>query len=289
MDIKQLRYFNEIVKHGKVSRAANSLYVSQPSLSMSLSKLENEIGFKLLERNDGTFKLTDAGAEFYKHVRLVVSMIECMEDEVEYIGKRGSGQLKMGITELFRAVIPELFDIFLESNNNFDIKLTEGTTSHIIDQLRMHQLHFGLTTLSYLDEDMESIYLGPNLHSLLVHRDIPLSELNNVSIQNYQNHTLIFSEGSYELNEFLHKNNLKFRNVIRVDTIGTAVRLVKKGLGIAVMPELYASNYTDDDVTSVSLDYDLKGPDLYLSYMKNRYFTSDIEKFINVTKEYLEN
>ncbi len=289
MDIKQLRYFHEIVKHGKVSRAANSLYVSQPSLSMSLSKLENEIGFKLLERNDGTFKLTDAGAEFYKHVKLVLSIFENMEDEVEYIGKRGSGQLKMGITELFRAVIPELFDIFLESNNNFDIKLTEGTTSHIIDQLRMHQLHFGLTTLSYLDEDMESIYLDPNLHSLLVHRDIPLSELNNVSLQNYQNHTLIFSEGSYELNEFLHKNNLKFRNVIRVDTIGTAVRLVKKGLGIAVMPELYASNYTDDDVTSVSLDYDLKGPDLYLSYMKNRYFTSDIEKFINVTKEYLEN
>lgn len=289
MDIKQLRYFHEIVKHGKVSRAANSLYVSQPSLSMSLSKLENEIGFKLLERNDGTFKLTDAGAEFYKHVKLVLSIFENMEDEVEYIGKRGSGQLKMGITELFRAVIPELFDIFLESNNNFDIKLTEGTTSHIIDQLRMHQLHFGLTTLSYLDEDMESIYLGPNLHSLLVHRDIPLSELNNVSLQNYQNYTLIFSEGSYELNEFLHKNNLKFRNVIRVDTIGTAVRLVKKGLGIAVMPELYASNYTDDDVTSVSLDYDLKGPDLYLSYMKNRYFTSDIEKFINVTKEYLEN
>lgn len=287
MDIKQLRYFHEIVKHGKVSRAANSLYVSQPSLSMSLSKLEGEIGFKLLERNDGTFKLTEAGAEFYKHVKLILSIFENMEDEIEYISKKGSGQLKMGITEVFRAVIPELFDMFLESNNNFDIKLTEGTTSHIIDQLRMHQLHFGLTTLSYLDEDMESIYLGPNNHSLLVHRDIPLSDLNSAYLKELQSHTLIFSEGTYELNEFLHKNNLKFRNIIRVDTIGTAVRLVKKGLGIAVMPELYASNYTDDDVTSVALNYNLKGPDLYLSYMKNRYFTSDIETFINVTKEYL--
>lgn len=287
MDIKQLRYFHEIVKHGKVSRAANSLYVSQPSLSMSLSKLEGEIGFKLLERNDGTFKLTEAGAEFYKHVKLILSIFENMEDEIEYISKKGSGQLKMGITEVFRAVIPELFDMFLESNNNFDIKLTEGTTSHIIDQLRMHQLHFGLTTLSYLDEDMESIYLGPNNHSLLVHRDIPLSDLNSAYLKELQSHTLIFSEGTYELNEFLHKNNLKFRNIIRVDTIGTAVRLVKKGLGIAVMPELYASNYTDDDVTSIALNYNLKGPDLYLSYMKNRYFTSDIETFINVTKEYL--
>lgn len=288
MDIKQLRYFHEIVKHGKVSRAANSLYVSQPSLSMSLSKLEGEIGFKLLERNDGTFKLTDAGAEFYKHVKLLLSIFKNMEDEVEYIGEKGGGQLKLGITELFRAVIPELFDMFLEKNENFDIKLIEGSTSHIINQLRMHQLHFGLTTLSYLDEDMESIYLGPNNHSLLIHRDVPLPDLNSEYLKELQSHTLIFSEGSYELNEFLHKNNLKFRNIIRVDTIGTAVRLVKKGLGIAVMPEFYASNYTDDDVTSVALNYNLKGPDLYLSYMKNRYFTSDIETFINVTKEYLK-
>lgn len=287
MDIKQLRYFHEIVKHGKVSRAANSLYVSQPSLSMSLSKLEREIGFKLLERNDGTFKPTEAGAEFYKHVKMVLSTFENMENEIEYIGKKGSGQLKMGVTEVFRAVIPELFDMFLESNNNFDIKLTEGTTSNIINQLRMHQLHFGLTTLSYLDEDMESIHLGPNNHSLLIHRDIPLSKSNSTNLKELQSQTLIFSEGSYELNEFLHKNNLKFRNIIRVETIGTAVRLVKKGLGIAVMPELYASNYTDDDVTNVALNYNLKGPDLYLSYMKNRYFTSDIETFINVTKEYL--
>lgn len=287
MDIKQLRYFHEIVKHGKVSRAANSLYVSQPSLSMSLSKLEGEIGFKLLERNDGTFKLTDAGAEFYKHVKLLLSIFENMEDEVEYIGKKGGGQLKLGITELFRAVIPELFDMFLEKNKNFDIKLIEGSTSHIINQLRMHQLHFGLTTLSYLDEDMKSIYLGPNIHSLLVHRDMFISKENIINLRELQNHTLIFNEGSYDLNEFLHENNLKFRNIIRVDTIGTAVRLVKKGLGIAVMPRFYASNYTDDEITSIDLDFDLKGPDLYLSYMKNRYFTPAIEEFIKVTEEYL--
>ena len=48
MDIKQLRYFSEIVKHGTISRAANSMYVSQPSLSMSMNKLEEELGFKLL-------------------------------------------------------------------------------------------------------------------------------------------------------------------------------------------------------------------------------------------------
>lgn len=287
MDIKQLGYFDEIVKHGKISRAANSLYVSQPSLSMSLNKLEKEVGFKLLERNDGTFKLTDAGVEFHKHVKLILSIYENMEDEIEYIGKRAGGQLKMGITELFRAVIPELFDIYLEKNKDIDIKLVEGSTSHIINQLRMHQLHFGLTTLSYLDEDMESIYLGPNIHSLLVHRNVNESYIEPINLKGLRKYTLIYIEGSYELNEFLHTNNLKFRNVIRVDTIGTAVRLVKKGLGVAIMPRFYASNYTDDDIKNIDLQFELKGPDLYLSYMKGRYFTSIIEECMKMTKQYL--
>lgn len=285
MDIRQLRYFDEIVKHGKVSRAANSLYVSQPSLSMSLNKLEEEIGFKVLERSDGAFKLTDAGAEFHKHVKLILSIYENMEDEIEYIGKRGGGQLKLGITELFRAVVPELFEMFLEKNKDFDIRLVEGSTAHIINQLRMHQLHFGLTTLSYLDDDMESIYLGPNVYSLLVHKDI--KGIDTKELFNLQEYTLIFNEGSFELNEFLQLNNLKFRNIIKVDTIGTTVRLVKKGLGIAIMPKFYASNYTDDDVASIDLNYDLNGPDLYLSYMKRRYFTPAIEDCMKMTEEYL--
>ena len=287
MDIKQLRYFDEVVKHGKVSWAANSLYISQPSLSMSLNKLENEIGFKLLERSDGVFKLTDAGSEFHKHVKLILSIYSNMADEVEYIGKQGVGQLKLGITELFRAVVPELFEMFLQLNNEFDIKLIEGSTAHIINQLRLHQLHFALAPLSYLDNDMESIYLGPNYYSLLVHRDLPAENKELSNLNNLQENTLIFKEDSYELNKFLKTNDLDFRNMIKVDTIGTAVRLVKKGLGIAIIPKIYAVNYTDDDVKSLDINYDLPGPDLYLSYMKERHFTPVIEDCINMTKNYL--
>src|SRR5699024_661645 len=206
MDIKKLRYFDEVVKQGKVSWAANSLYISQPSLSMSLNKLEKELGFKLLERSDGVFKLTDAGTEFHKHVELILSIYSNMEDEVEYIGKEGVGQLKLGITELFRAVVPELFDMFLDLNYDFDIKLIEGKTAHIVNQLRLHQVHCALTPLSYLDDDMESIFLSENHYSLLVHRDFPENSLEPVNMDTLQESTLIYREDSYELDKFLRNN-----------------------------------------------------------------------------------
>ncbi len=284
MDIKQLRYFDAIVRHGKISWAANALYISQPSLSMSLSKLEDELGFRLLERNDGMFKLTDSGNEFYHHVKLVLSIYGNMEDEVRYIRKKGSGKLKVGITETFRMVTPELFELFLKAYNDLDIQLTEGTTTHIINQVRTHQLHFGLTTLNYKEDDMESIFLGQNVYSALVHRDFPMQ---NAKLQELTAHTLIFIENSTVLNKFLQENNLQFRNIIRVDTIGTAVRLVKKGLGFAIIPEFYAKNYTDDDVKSIDLQHDLKSPDLYLSFMKDRHFSPVIEDCIEMTRNYL--
>lgn len=284
MDIKQLRYFDAIVRHGKISWAANALYISQPSLSMSLSKLEDELGFRLLERNDGMFKLTDSGNEFYHHVKLVLSIYGNMEDEVRYIRKKGSGKLKVGITETFRMVTPELFELYLDIYNDLDIQLTEGTTTHIINQVRTHQLHFGLTTLNYKEDGMESIHLGQNVYSALVHRDFPMQ---NAKLQELTAHTLIFIENSTVLNKFLQENNLQFRNIIRVDTIGTAVRLVKKGLGFAIIPEFYAKNYTDDDVKSIDLQHDLKSPDLYLSFMKDRHFSPVIEDCIEMTQNYL--
>ncbi|HIW38543.1 MAG TPA: LysR family transcriptional regulator [Candidatus Jeotgalicoccus stercoravium] len=288
MDIKQLRYFSEIVKHGTISRAANSMYVSQPSLSMSMNKLEEELGFKLLERHDGVFKLTDAGEEFYRHVELLLSIYENMEDEVTYMGRAGSWQLKLGITEIFRAVIPELFEAFLEKNEDFNIKLVEGNTTYIIDRLRMHQLHFCLTTLDYLDEDMESILLQSNRHSLLIKKGHNLNKDQAVDLSTLSSQRLIYSEGLFKLDSFLKNNNLNFKNVVSVETIGTAVRLVKKGLGIAVLPKIYASNYTDDEVESLDIKQELNGPDLYLSYMKSRHLTLVIEDFMNRVEEELK-
>jgi len=119
---------------------------------------------------------------------------------------------------------------------------------------------------------------------VLVHTDFPLEI---AKLEELSAYTLIFIENSSVLNKFLQENNLKFRNIIRVDTIGTAVRLVKKDLGFAVIPEFYAKNYTDDDVKSINLQHDLKSPDLYLSFMKDRHFSPVIEDCIKMTREYL--
>lgn len=75
MNIHQLRYFVEIIKHGSISKASQAIYVSQPSISNSIKKLEEEVGATLILRNNKGIMLTKEGEEIYKYAKIVLEQI----------------------------------------------------------------------------------------------------------------------------------------------------------------------------------------------------------------------
>ena len=287
MDLRQLRYLDMIIEHKTMSRAANALYISQPALTISINNLEEELGFKVIQRGEDGYILTESGKRFYRHAKLVLSSFTNLEEDIQFIRDSGSGRLKIGITEEFRAVIPELFELFMKHNPQYDIKLLEGTTGEMINKLRLHEIHFCLAPLSYLDEDMESILLSHNKYSLLVRKEDVEKYREKESLSVPDDFNFIAVEDYYNFTEFIKSNNVNYKNLLQVSSIGAAVRLVKKGLGISVIPELYARNYTDPEVKSVKLKYDLYGPDLYLNYMKRQNLPPAIEDFIKEIKDYV--
>ena len=76
MEIRQLKYFIEIVNSKSFSKAATTLYTTQPALTKSIKLLEDELGFKLIDRSTSYFKLTDKGALFYQHARDVYNRFQ---------------------------------------------------------------------------------------------------------------------------------------------------------------------------------------------------------------------
>jgi len=79
MTLQQLRYFIETVKHGSINKAAENLFISQPSLSIALKELEAEIGLDLLIRTPRGITLTVDGAEFLGYARQVVEQHDLLE------------------------------------------------------------------------------------------------------------------------------------------------------------------------------------------------------------------
>jgi DNA-binding transcriptional LysR family regulator len=76
MNIHQLRYFVEIIKHGSISKASVALYVSQPSISNSIKKLEEEVGATLIMRNNKGIMLTKEGEDIYKYAVIVLEQVD---------------------------------------------------------------------------------------------------------------------------------------------------------------------------------------------------------------------
>ena len=79
MELRQLRYFTEIVDAGSVTRASQSLHVAQPALSLQISRLEDELGKKLLMRSVRGVTPTQAGAAVYKQAQLILKQVEATQ------------------------------------------------------------------------------------------------------------------------------------------------------------------------------------------------------------------
>ena len=97
MDFKELEYFSTIVKCGNLTHAARQLYVSQPTLSKFLQKLEEDLGLVLFQRGSRRLKLTYAGQRYYAHVERILSQKREMDAEMTDILRSDRGVLYVGI------------------------------------------------------------------------------------------------------------------------------------------------------------------------------------------------
>ena len=105
MDVRQLRYFVNIVDYGSLGRAAEKLYVAQPSLSQQMARLEEELGVPLLLRSNHGVTPTAEGNALYRHARLVLRQMEQLKQEVSKGGGAESGTVALGLPTTMVSVL----------------------------------------------------------------------------------------------------------------------------------------------------------------------------------------
>ena len=102
-ELRHLRYLLAVAEHGNFSRAAEELYVSQPTLSQQIKQLENTLGVQLLDRSGRTVRLTDAGAAYADRARCALRELAAAERAIEDVRDLSRGHLRLGITPTFTA------------------------------------------------------------------------------------------------------------------------------------------------------------------------------------------
>jgi len=145
MDVRQLRYFVSIVDYGSLGKAAEKLFVAQPSLSQQMARLEEELGVSLLLRSNHGVKPTAEGDALYRHARAVLRQMEQLKQEVTKGGGAESGTVAIGLPTTMASVLAvPLFERVTERYPGIRLQIFESMSGYLNELLANGRLDLGI-------------------------------------------------------------------------------------------------------------------------------------------------
>jgi DNA-binding transcriptional LysR family regulator len=238
MDINQLQYFLAIVETGGFTKAADSLFISQPSLSVSIKRLERELGVTLFERGGRRVVLTPAGKFFLETAR---EMLELYQSSLNGLRDfRDRPTLKLGVLRTLRIEdLSQMITLFREQYSNVVIELRDGTVKDLHQWLEQGEVDVVVTELSNLEDTETSLALFQQDFLLAVPPDHPFASKENVSLAELDEQPFI-GRSQCEIwgkaPQLFKTEGIEPRVIYLADREEWAISMIKSGLGITIMP-----------------------------------------------------
>lgn len=242
MDIRQLRYFISIVDYGSLGKAAEKLYVAQPSLSQQIARLEQELGVPLLVRSSQGVKPTGAGQAMYRHARLVLHQMEQLRQDVKEGVGAEAGTVAVGFpTTMVSMLAMPLFERVRERYPGIRLQFFESMSGYISELLANGRLDLailfrdsnttGVTAMPLLDEEL--YLLGEPEGGLPGRaRTCALAQLSGVPMvaPGVSNGLRILLERVFT------RENLELNIVADIDSLPTLVSIAQSGAACVILP-----------------------------------------------------
>ncbi len=244
MNLRDLRYLVAVAEHRHFGKAADACFVSQPTLSTQLKKLEKELGVELIERNPRQVMLTDAGRQVVERARAILGQVDSIRSIAQRARDPESGTVRMGLFPtlgpyLLPHVVPNLRTRFPK----IEILLVEEKTETLLQRLRDGQLDAAILALPVHDDGLHQEYLFDEDFLLAVHRDHPLASATepvDLSVLD-DAQVLLLEEGHCLRDQALAVCQLAGaaeRSDFRATSLETLRQMVAANVGVTLLPEL---------------------------------------------------
>lgn len=302
MSFQEFRYILAIAEHKNLTKAAQELFVSQPTLTKHLQKLEQQIGGKIFDRNGNSFSLTYLGRRYVEHANQMLSLNQTWEKELLDIKGSKIGELNIAFP-LMRSscIVPQIMDQFYKRYPEITLNFLEE--AHAIQErlLLDDKIDFAVFNETALNPKLEFETLANEEILLLIPDHHPAKE-KAVSSSNHRHlwmdldfvkdepFILHFPEqttGRIALQLF---DQYDIHPPVRIHTRSaeTAVKLCSHGHGLCFVPESYIKNMElHHKPAAFSVGESGIYSKLILAYKKGTYLTSYAREFISIIKQSL--
>ena len=257
MTLQQLEYALALAKHGSFRKASESMYISQPGLSLQIQKLEESLGIILFDRSKSPIKPTKDGEVFLIRAEDLVIRSHQLQDFVEGIGNDYLGKLSVGIIPtLAPFLVPLFIEDLLKDYPEFEIDIQEMITEEVIRNVRSGDIDLGIisTPISVFGIDSTPIFY--ERFYFYTANEIDTSSISIHSV-NYEN-LWILNEGNCfrdQINDFCDlketRKNRQFN--YHSNSIDALIRIVDNKGGLTILPELTTLTLQADQEEKISL------------------------------------
>ena len=237
MEIRQLKYFNSIIKHNSFTEAAEDFGISQSGISQQIKSLEKELGVKLFERQNRKFIVTEAGHYLYRKTMVLLNDIEVITRDVSKIGKSSGSSFSIGYLKSHAGFeLQKAINKFTQKYPNVNLNVKSGYHDELCEEIKNDRVDVILCDkrwasskdfVNYRIKDVETYVVVSENSKIAKLKTVDIEDLKDLPI------ILIASKNQQDKEQVYFKNTIGFKGVfLFVDNIQEGMILASANQGI---------------------------------------------------------
>ncbi|MFZ4833045.1 transcriptional regulator CynR [Rouxiella sp. Mn2063] len=290
MLLRYIRYFLAVAEQGNFTRAAETLHISQPTLSQQIKQLEDLLHIQLFDRSGRTVQLTDAGIAWMSYARRAIQDLEAGTRAIHDVEDLQRGSLRLAMTPTFTSYLTgSVVGDFYRRYPGIRLDLREMTQDEIETLLVGDQLDLGIAFDPIHSPDVSATPLFTETLNLMVGGQHPLANRQEkLSPDEFSRLPLVLLNGDFStrrfINRFFQSLSIRPRVAIESDTISAIVQMVRLGQLATILPQDIAN--IDQWLSPVSLQTPKIERQAVLLQRKDAYRSAAARAFIALLTDY---
>lgn len=300
MDFRELQYILKIAEEKSFSKAAQKLFMAQPSLSQYIQKLEQQLGVKLFDRTTIPLQLTYAGELYVETAKNILDLKDQLTKQMEDIANLKKGRLVIGLSTLRSTyLMPKILPIFYKKFPGIEVILVEDNSSELEKMALKGSIDIAIMTFPIEENLFDCEYIFTEEILVAIPPEHPLKEKiihdkqgnrPKIKISELSNESFILLKQDQKLHHvatnLCKKAGFKPKIILESESIEAANALVSAGMGITFIPDsLNLMRLSSPNPIYLSIEDIPLTRELVIAYRKGRYLSKASQEFIRIMKE----
>jgi DNA-binding transcriptional LysR family regulator len=288
MKLSQILYFQTVCKYGNITKAAEELHITQPSISNAIKDLEQEFGLNLFHRIGNHLTLTKEGEYFLNYSKVILQKSDDLVQQMKDLGNK-KNNIRIGIPPMIGTILfPKMFSQFKKANPDINIEMMEMGSLEIMDFVEDNRLDLAIVITSHLKAvhfncinilDTELIYTVSKNHRLASEKEVNIEMIKDEPL-------ILMREGSFQ-NSAIRERFKEVGGVPKVILFANQLYTIHNFIASGIASSFLFREVADlhEDIVGIPLTDPIRVK-IGLIWKKNQHIFSDCSRFIKFTKNY---